>query len=247
MFGSILGSIAGAAVSGLLGNKGAKDAGDSNAALQREFAQNGIRWKVEDAKAAGIHPLYAIGAPTFSASPSYVAPGVPDLTTVGQDIGRAIDAKRTPPERTTARLEQLSVQRAELENQLLASQIAKINQPGSPPPLPGGSSIIEGQQADAVNIPSEVIQGSLDNPQRQAGDITTHQFTRGPNPTIVPSAEMKQRIEDDAISQVLWHIKNRIIAPPHSDPDMYWSVLTQDYRRNPIPRHIRERVRGWFE
>lgn len=30
-------------------------------AIQREFAQQGIRWKVEDAKAAGLHPLYALG------------------------------------------------------------------------------------------------------------------------------------------------------------------------------------------
>lgn len=46
---------------------------DSNTALKnakhqmgqnKEFAQKGIRWKVADAKAAGIHPLYAMGAST---------------------------------------------------------------------------------------------------------------------------------------------------------------------------------------
>ena len=37
-------------------------------AQQREFAQQGIRWRVEDAQKAGIHPLYAMGAsiPTYS-------------------------------------------------------------------------------------------------------------------------------------------------------------------------------------
>lgn len=29
--------------------------------LQREFAQHGIRWRVEDARAAGLHPLAALG------------------------------------------------------------------------------------------------------------------------------------------------------------------------------------------
>lgn len=37
-------------------------------ALQREFAQHGVRWRVEDAVAAGLHPLFALGAnvPQFS-------------------------------------------------------------------------------------------------------------------------------------------------------------------------------------
>lgn len=65
--------------SGLLGAAGAakqasaqQKAGEANAELQREFAQHGIRWKVNDAKKAGLHPLYAIGAQTTSASPAYV-------------------------------------------------------------------------------------------------------------------------------------------------------------------------------
>lgn len=37
---------------------------DFNYAMQKEFAQNGISWKVADAKRAGIHPLAAIGAST---------------------------------------------------------------------------------------------------------------------------------------------------------------------------------------
>lgn len=40
-----------------------------NAALQREFAQHGIQWKVADAQAAGVHPLYALGGGTPSFSP----------------------------------------------------------------------------------------------------------------------------------------------------------------------------------
>lgn len=37
-------------------------------ALQKEFAQHGVQWRVQDAIAAGVHPLYALGAniPTFS-------------------------------------------------------------------------------------------------------------------------------------------------------------------------------------
>ena len=37
-----------------------------NLANSKEFAKNSIQWRVQDAKAAGLHPLYALGAPTMS-------------------------------------------------------------------------------------------------------------------------------------------------------------------------------------
>lgn len=43
-----------------------------NEDLQREFAQMGIRWRVEDAKAAGLHPLYALGAQPIPVTPTQV-------------------------------------------------------------------------------------------------------------------------------------------------------------------------------
>ena len=55
----------GSVVSGLFG----KSEADKNIKYQKQFAQHGIRWKVEDAKAAGLHPLYALGANTHSFTP----------------------------------------------------------------------------------------------------------------------------------------------------------------------------------
>lgn len=63
---SAVGSIAG----GILGANSAQNVAGMNYEAQKEFAQNGIRWKVEDAKRAGIHPLYALGASTQGYSPS---------------------------------------------------------------------------------------------------------------------------------------------------------------------------------
>lgn len=40
-----------------------------NFAFQREFAESGIQKRIQDAKRAGIHPLFAIGANTPSVSP----------------------------------------------------------------------------------------------------------------------------------------------------------------------------------
>lgn len=72
-------------------------------AAQREFAQHGIRWRVEDAKAAGLHPLYATGAMGASYTPGTVVGGGGSgsnrFQQAGQDISRAVQAQQTPEER----------------------------------------------------------------------------------------------------------------------------------------------------
>lgn len=116
-----------------------------NMAMQKQFAQEGIRWRVEDAKAAGVHPLYALGAQTSSYSPVSVGLGADtsmgsSLASAGQDISRAISATRTQPEREQAfsdTAQSLTLTKMGLENELLATQVAKERaQIG--PPLPGG-------------------------------------------------------------------------------------------------------------
>lgn len=125
MLGAILGGL-GSVASSLLG----KSAADKQADLQKDFAQKGIQWKVKDAKAAGIHPLYALGANTVSYSP--VSVGQPDLGAMGADIGQAIDRVSTAPEKAQGALGALALERAGLENDLLRAQIqrARINTAG---------------------------------------------------------------------------------------------------------------------
>lgn len=66
---------------------------EKDRALQREFAQKGIQWRVEDAKAAGLHPLYAVGATGASYSPQAFIPGQSPTgdhyAQAGQALGRA--------------------------------------------------------------------------------------------------------------------------------------------------------------
>lgn len=124
----------GSIVGGLFGQSSAEKAAEKQAQLQREFAKNGIRWKVEDAKAAGIHPLYALGASGASYAP--VSVGGPDWGSMGANIGRAMDVGRSNSERSSAfetTVQNLTLQKMGLENDLLASQIRTINQPGHPP------------------------------------------------------------------------------------------------------------------
>ena len=135
---------AGSLASTLLGHSNAKKANETaqaNAArqeaLQREFAQNGISWKVEDAKRAGIHPLYAIGAQTTAYSPVSVGSQSTDfseLGKMGQNIGRAIDSTRDQAGKQAAALQtafaQTQLEGAKLDNDIkrakLASDLARI-------------------------------------------------------------------------------------------------------------------------
>lgn len=66
---STLGNIAG----GILGSSSSKKAAKKAYKYQKEFAQKGLQWKVADAKAAGLHPLFALGASTANFSPAVTA------------------------------------------------------------------------------------------------------------------------------------------------------------------------------
>nr|DAW32782.1 MAG TPA: minor capsid protein [Microviridae sp.] len=100
MLGSIISAGAGL-LGGMMSASASKSAARKQVELQREFAQNGIRWKVADAKAAGLHPLAALGAQTTSYQPVSVGDTSMGsaLSEMGQNISRSIDATLTRQER----------------------------------------------------------------------------------------------------------------------------------------------------
>lgn len=126
------GSAIGGAIGGALGLIGAGQSQASAERLnqlnyehQKEFAQNGIRWKVADAKAAGLHPLAALGASTASYSPSAVIGDSPDysfLKDMGQGIDRAMDAKATQRERAEREQKENALFNEELKGKQLQNQ-----------------------------------------------------------------------------------------------------------------------------
>lgn len=162
-----LGALAGAAIStignlfgGSSASKATEAANRANIAMQMAFAKNAIQWKTEDAKKAGIHPIYALGAPTMSPSVAIQADtGMADaMSRSGQDIGRAVEATMNAPDRLYAKTAQaLTLKRMGLENDILAQKLAAGNQPGIPP-FPGGARYVpglEGQgQAQVLKDPS---------------------------------------------------------------------------------------------
>jgi len=236
-------------------NKANKAIAEQDRTMQREFAQNGIRWKVMDAKAAGIHPLAALGAQGASASPAGIPVGADlsmanAMSNTGQDIGRAIQSTRTAEERQLAQL-QLANAQADLDgktidNQIRSSQLQKMQAVGPAFPSPMDSSLIPGQ-GDAVPgfkvMQSEAKASSLANAGVQAGAINQLQYTKEPSGKIgiAPSSDAKERNEDDLIAETLWHLKNRL-APPPPDPAQFpppkgstgwvWSPMEQAFVGN---------------
>ena len=109
-----------------------------NLNAQKEFAQHGLRWRVEDAKAAGLSPLAALGGASFQPSTPHVAfpqksrSGSAERTLrgIGQDISRAVRAQMTPEEK---RVSLANARIAEADAKLKELQVKRqIEGPGSP-------------------------------------------------------------------------------------------------------------------
>lgn len=218
-------------------NNMTKDLAQENMALQTLFAKNGIQWKVEDAKAAGIHPLYALGASTPSFSPvsgNFQSP-TSDLAGVGQDIGRAINSTRTESQRQTAFTEatqKLQLERAQLENEVLradlASKTGRMRATPNPPMAAAADPyLIPGQTQSGLTTPKalEVTPAPKNAPHSEGGAITDTGWARTPTGWVpVPSKDVKERIEDNLPHEWSHFMRNNIFpmigqgSPPPFDP-----------------------------
>lgn len=126
-----------------------------NRDLQREFARNGIMWKIEDAMRMGISPLAALGASGTSYSPigiGDVSGGYSALSNLGQDLSRAYFASRPRNQKIDefeVRSQANELERQRLSNDLLSAQIAAIRnlrnpaQTGPGVPIPDSVDYID--------------------------------------------------------------------------------------------------------
>lgn len=97
---------AGALYGGIKDRKAQRKNVKRNIKYQREFAQNGISWRVADAKRAGIHPLYAMGSPGASFNPVHLGgEGLgPSINRAGQHISGAVNSLANKGAREEERL-----------------------------------------------------------------------------------------------------------------------------------------------
>lgn len=209
---------------GMKAQKSQEKMAEQNIQLQKDFAQQGVQWKVADAKAAGIHPLFALGANTHSFAPVSIGDSVSSsFANAGQDIGRAVNAMAdgTTRVRGVAQAAQkLALEKAGLENELLRSQIRRNNSAGTPPPFPtpGTQWAIDGQTPTTVTTipvkdkPLERTGMAGSAPWSESAAIPDVGWTRnswgGISP--VPSKDVKERIEDIMPAEWMWGARNFI-------------------------------------
>lgn len=155
---------------------------DRQIALQREFAQNSIQWRAEDAKKAGIHPIYALGASPMSFSPVSVGvsgrdPLAESLGDMGQDISRAAGAYKTRVSRQVTgdavMANKLQLENMSLQNDLLRQRIAQLNAPGTPP---GVAFEVPEKKKPEERPPLNWYGRWLTNPHRSPGQAWEDQY-----------------------------------------------------------------------
>lgn len=256
-FGSLLPSIGGdllnAGINLYEGHKNRqaqRDINRDNANLQREFAQHGVRWKIEDAASMGIHPLAALGASGSMASPSGVAYIGEDLSRAGQNISRAMSAGMTKQERQLA---DLSLEEAGLRNEYLREQIAseRRRRAGTGPAFPSdtylsGQGDTPGSDPRVVDVPLRRTFSDPFNPSKEAGAIPDWQIARTSGGyALVPAGEMKQRIEDNPSLELQWQLRNmwNVISGKLRDRDgnrMFINPFTGELRNLPFQKRRKQ-------
>ncbi len=128
--------------------------------LQREFAQHGLSWKVADAEAAGVHPLYALGAATQGYKPLSVGTAGTmgrGIQQAGQSFQRGVDKMM---QRRLSDQQELQLEGQRLDNdykllrniaankdlnqttRALSEVDARWNQPGQAQGVTDGSGVI---------------------------------------------------------------------------------------------------------
>jgi len=252
--GAVIGGGIGSQISGMIkGDKAGDEARRQRAediALQREFAQHGLRWKVEDAKAAGLHPLAALGGSGASYTPvgtvGSTSP-LPDLSGMGQDISRAVSSTRTQEERSMAGLQlqsaQLDIEGKALDNQLRSLRIREATNPA----FPGTQSFVSGQGNSGPNIsekPLERTKSLPGAPHSEPGAIPDVGWVISSDGALVPvpSKDVKERIEDVMPHEWSHYFRNSVMpnfgggpkppksALPKGASEWKWDYGSQGYK-----------------
>lgn len=135
-------SVAGGIADKIMGDKSAKQSWKQ----QKQVLQNQVQWRVQDSVKAGLHPLAALGMAPAAVGGTTVGT---DFQSMGQDIGRAVEAAANPSDQLNSAVMRLQIERGGLENELLKTQIASQRMRNMQQGTPG----ISGNANPPVTIP----------------------------------------------------------------------------------------------
>lgn len=243
----------------------AHDTARDSLTFQQNLATHGVRWRVEDVKAAMIHPAVALGMQPGSASGASLGfaevPAQEWLGKSGHSIQRAAQATSTSEERAYNKaLATLSLERAGLQNDLLRSQIARLQADQVGPPMvdPANPGVRQFGTSDVPSVterPLERTAGARGASHQEPGSITELGFARTPTGFApVPSKDVKERIEDNLVPEMMWAYRNNLlpnVGAGYPPPETWlpkgavswrWSHAKQEWQpeyrsRREIERH----------
>lgn len=270
MLGSILGAI-GSVAGGILTNKAnaeaAEDAQKFNAEMQLKFAKNALQWKAKDAEKAGISKVFAMGAPAQSFTPSSVGStsSYDFLGSAGQNIGRAMEAGMSNPQRVdalTKTAQAIQLEGLSLDNDIKRAQLTSIvrtnSQPGMASGVPGPNTIsfMPGQGNGAqgeMNVSTKLDTANPLEPSTVPGTTPEVMLTRtnqGGYAPALPPALQEAYESMGTLPSMQWQYRN-LLRPWWSDQarpielrrlaeekgfELRYSPLSGEYRMVPGPR-----------
>ncbi len=143
------------------------------------------------------------------------------IAQAGQHLGRAAAAMDDQTDRQN-KMADLALENASLKNKMLKAQITTVSKPTNPP-LPSHSSmpLLTGQGDSYPTTPASgyVIESPLyrthsahGKPSQETGKVPDVGWTTTPTGLApVPSTDVKQKIEDQLIPEIMWAIRNQLM------------------------------------
>lgn len=192
-----------------------------NYEMQREFAQNGIRWKVADAQAAGLHPLYALGGGGAAFAPSGIVSADGSQSVTGPFRSGQTSIERSLQDAQLKKLEGENV-RDVAQASYYAALAAQARQGGS---NPSPSVLGPGQSSTEIAVPGQVTIKPSEGETHAVGDVSRAAASnplfqtfnaRGGVEVLLPSAKASEALESLSESFPL-------LA----------AVVAENYKRNP--------------
>lgn len=205
-------------------------------AEMREAQRNSLEQRMKDAKRAGLHPLAALGAHQPTAA-QYISGGDSgtDWGGVSKSLGSIVDTMTSEDkqmQQLALKSAQLDVEGKSLDNQYRASQLRRLESPS--PLIPSWNDDgMPGQGDTRTKMrPAEIIASQSGSPAGEAGATTDFAYVKSAQGglAIVPSMDVKNKIEDQMIPEAMWALRNSHIfsKPPYPGKE-YDSLLPKGF------------------
>lgn len=219
--GALIGGGA-ALIGGALSDRKNQQISNQNIQYQKEFAKNSIQWRTDDAQAAGIHPLYAMGAQTSSFQNQQ-----PTGSAAGDALGMAgRQYSRASNDLTLANVQLTKAKTA----QIRANSSQDVVYPGIEPVVkPGINRAVQ-----------EIQKGRVDpyvkkNPEQNLNIISPISTARVGTQTLkIPVDNTDQFMEDPAMVAAATYFY-------HGNKNINWRKMLREYTGTPLGHGLAQR------